>query len=71
MAGDGWYSNNEGLRVEVTQTPDGKWAVIDANGNVLATCSTNAEAWKVYDRLANEPQTRRELVNAWIAKRNA
>jgi len=51
--------------MEVAQTSDGKWAVLDANGNVLAECETNAEAWRVYDRLASEPSTRREAATDW------
>ena len=51
--------------MKVTQTSDGKWAVVDATGAVLATCDTNAEAWRAYDRLANEPSTRRESNTDW------
>jgi hypothetical protein len=39
----------------VTQAPDGTWQVTAPDGAVLATCVTNAEAWKAYDRLADQP----------------
>jgi hypothetical protein len=51
--------------VEVIQTLDGKWVVTDANGNVLAMCETNAEAWRAYDRVAGEPRSRQEAVTDW------
>jgi len=51
--------------MEVTKLDDGKWAVVDANGAVLAKCQTNAEAWRAYDRLASEPTTRRDAVVDW------
>jgi hypothetical protein len=56
--------------MEVTQTSDDKWVVLDLNGAVLAKCETNAEAWKAYDRLANEPTTRREAITDWINRKS-
>jgi hypothetical protein len=39
----------------VTQAPDGTWQVTAPDGSMLATCATNAEAWKAYDKLAGSP----------------
>jgi hypothetical protein len=52
----------------VTQAPDGTWQVIAPDGSMLATCATNAEAWKAYDKLAGELLSPREALNMWIAR---
>jgi hypothetical protein len=52
--------------MKVTQVASGKWAVVDViTGAVIATYDTNAEAWRAYDRLANEPSTRRDAAIDW------
>jgi hypothetical protein len=55
--------------MEVIQTEDGKWAVTDADGNVLAACETNAAAWKAYDRLACEPVSAAEKRSDWFVEK--
>lgn len=41
------------------------------NGTVAATGLTNAEAWRMADRLAGEPINRQEDVAEWIARKAA
>jgi hypothetical protein len=54
----------------VTQSPDGEWQVTNAAGAVLATCSTNAEAWRALDRMTGEPQTRGQALSDWIWRKS-
>lgn len=57
--------------VHVEQAPDGKWRVIRDNGEEVASGLSNGEAWKLFDRLMSEPNTRREDVSDWIARKEA
>jgi len=44
----------------------GKWAVVDANGAVVASFETNREAWRWTDRHDSEPINRHEITTDWI-----
>ncbi len=51
----------------VSQQPDGKFAVVDATGIVLAgPFDANSEAWRWIDRHENEPVSRAESVAEWL-----
>jgi len=35
------------------------WVVVNRRGEIIATCRTNAEAWRAYDKLMGEDKYRR------------
>lgn len=49
----------------VDRAPDGKWMVC-RDGQVVGTLDTNREAWRLADKLNEEPVSRREQVVDWI-----
>ena len=53
--------------VRVEPAPDGAWQVVAADGAVLATAPTNAQAWRIADRLNNEAHNRKEAAQQWSA----
>jgi hypothetical protein len=55
--------------LRVIQTEQGKWAIVDEAGQVLSVWETNREAWREFDRLADEPVTAREQLNMNFARR--
>lgn len=47
--------------LQVKRAPDGKaWLLVNAAGEVLATCAINAEAWRAHDRHQREAISRAE-----------
>jgi hypothetical protein len=54
--------------ITIKQADDGTWQVL-AGQTVLAACQTNAEAWRAYDMLANEPISKSEDTADWLASK--
>ncbi len=55
----------------IEQGHDKTWRVIDDDGNEIAAGLTNAEAWRLADKIANEPNTRGDDVSAWIWRKDS
>lgn len=53
--------------LKVEKQADGTWAVVDADGAVLASGMSNAQAWRRLDILSNEPLNKRQETADWSA----
>jgi hypothetical protein len=47
------------------------WAVYDPRGIIVVIADTNAAAWRIADRLNNEPISKAEDTADWIARKEA
>lgn len=45
--------------------------MVKSNGKIIAEGLTNAQAWRLFDKLTNEPTSRQEDVFAWKFKKDA
>lgn len=45
--------------------------MVESDGEIIAEDLTNAQAWRLADKLMNEPTSRQECVNSWKAKKEA
>ncbi|GLI93670.1 hypothetical protein [Methylocystis echinoides] len=55
----------------IEQSLDGKWQVISGDGEIVDADLSNREAWRLIDRLSNEPNTRQEDVAYWVLRMEA
>jgi hypothetical protein len=58
-----------GTAYEVRQSESG-WDVVDADSTVMASFTTNAQAWRFVDRREGSPVSRSESVTEWIMSRD-
>lgn len=57
------------MRVSVKEK-NGSYIVIN-NGEIIAENLSNRQAWKLADKITNEPMSRQEDVVEWKAKKDA
>lgn len=52
--------------MNVSQRPDGRWIVTDADGSTISDHDTNSQAWRAADRASNEPLNKREAIADFV-----
>lgn len=62
-----WNPTKRFFTLRVEKQEDGTWSVLDADGAVLASGMSNAQAWRRLDIISNEPLNKRQDTADWSA----